>query len=257
MSFIRGPSPLTFRRLGRAELDAVAALEFDPDQVTRFLGPVADIQAAVQRGPAHSMIAIEALGALVGFYVIYPDPRDGTCWWLGWLALDLRQQGRGYGSLAMLAVLQRLRRLAECRRIRLLVAPENSRARGLYDRAGFRCVGRLASTGELVLELAVRSVTDAGLREAFVLAIIAAGARQVFRHRRLRLAAGPHAAWVIGVERGPPVPRAVGAAPERRRVRPRTAPSARQSVHSPFACRWPLRPGCEPDGRRRQDRTMG
>jgi hypothetical protein len=32
----------------------------------------------------------------------------------------------------------------------------------------------------------------------------AARARRVFRHRRLRLTVGPHPAWVIGVERGPP-----------------------------------------------------
>lgn len=205
MFLTRGPSPLSYRRLSRTELGSLAGIKLCPDQAERFLGPIADIQAAVQRGPAHSMVAIEAWGGLIGFYVVHPDQRDRSCWWLGWLALDVRQQGQGYGGLALLAVMSRLRRLAGCRRMRLLVAPENSRARCLYDRAGFRWVGRVASTGELILELALRSGAEADRRQAFFFAMIAAGVRRVFRHRRLRLAAGPHAAWVIGVERGPPV----------------------------------------------------
>lgn len=211
MSLIRGFSPLSYRRLGCAELDALATIELGPDRAEQFLGPIADIQAAVRRGPAHSVIAIEASGALIGFYVVHPDQRDRSCWWLGWLALDLRQQGRGYGGLALLAVMRRLKRLAGCRRMRLLVAPENSRARRLYDRAGFRWVSCLASTGELILELALQPGAEAVRQKAFLFAMIADGVRRVFRHRRLRLAAGPHAAWIIGVERGPPAFRSVDA----------------------------------------------
>jgi RimJ/RimL family protein N-acetyltransferase len=201
---IRGETPLSYRRIPRADIGVVGTLELDPDQVERFLGPVADIQAAVRRGPAHAMVAIEAADMLVGFYVVHPDPRDGACWWLGWFAIDRRQQGRGYGSQAMSAAVDRMRHIAGCRRIRLLVAPDNVRARLLYSRAGFCPIGRLASTGELVLELTVWSIVGADERDAFVFAIVAAGARRVFRHRRLRATVGPHAAWVIGVERGPP-----------------------------------------------------
>ena len=204
MSFIRGFPPLSYRRLGPAELDVLTTLELDSAQVEQFLGPIADIQAAVRRGPAHSIVAIEASDALVGFYVVHPDQRDRSCWWLGWFAIDLRQQGRGYGRLAMTAVMDHLRRLSGCRRVRLCVARENSRARGLYDRAGFRWVGLLRSTGELILELALRSTAEADRCAGFVLAIFAAGVQRAFRHRRLRFAAGPHAARVIGVERGPP-----------------------------------------------------
>ncbi|MEJ1975240.1 MAG: GNAT family N-acetyltransferase [Acetobacteraceae bacterium] len=173
MLLARGNTPLNYRRLGRADLGLVEALELDPEQIERFLGPVADIQDAVRHGPAHSMVAIEAAGALVGFYVVHPDPRDAACWWLGWFALDRRQQGRGFGGQAMLAVMDRLRHIPGCRRIRLLVAPDNERARLLYDRAGFCPVSRLRSTGELVLELTLRSGVTADLRSAFMLAIVA------------------------------------------------------------------------------------
>ena len=204
MPLIRGPSPLSYRRLGGDELDVITTLELDPCQVERYLGPIADIQAAVRRGPAHSMVAIEASGAAVGFYVVHPDRRDRSCWWLGWFAVDLRQQGRGFGSLAMQAVIDHLRRVSGCRRLRLFVAPENLRARGLYDRAGFRWIGCLPSTGEVILELALWLAEEADQYLEYVLAIIAAGTQRAFRHRRLRYAAGPHAARVIGVERGPP-----------------------------------------------------
>jgi len=204
MSSPQGFSPLSFCRLGRAQLDVLTTLELDSSQLVQFLGPIADIQAAVRRGPAHSLFAIEVSGALVGFYVVHPDQRDQSCWWLGWFALDVRQQGRGYGGLAMQAIMDHLRRIDGCRRVRLLVACENSRARGLYDRAGFSLVGRLPRTGEFVMELALPSTTEADERLEFILAIIAAGAERAFLHRRLRDAAGPHAARVIGVERGPP-----------------------------------------------------
>lgn len=204
MSSLRGFSPLSYRRLGRAQLDVLTTIELDSIQVEQFLGSIADIQAAVRRGPAHAPVAIEASGTLVGFYVVHPDQRDQSCWWLGWFALDVRQQGRGYGGLAMQTIVDHLRRINGCRRVRLFVACENSRARGLYDRAGFSLVGRLPSTGEFILELALRSTAEADERLGFILAIIAAGAKRAFHHRRLRYAAGPHAARVIGVERGPP-----------------------------------------------------
>ena len=208
MSNIRGASPLRFYRLARTELGSLAALNFDPAEIERFLGPIADIQDAIRRGPAHVSIAIEAGGAMVGFYVVHPDPRDGSCWWVGWLALDRSQQGRGYGRCALVDALGHLQRVPGCRRVRLLVAPENTRARRLYDAAGFDAVGRFTVTGELILELALRPSFDAAARIAFAPAIAASGARRVFNHRRLRRTAGPHAAWVIGVERGPPQMRA-------------------------------------------------
>lgn len=195
---------LRFRRVGRADLGVLAALQLDPEQVRCFLGPLADIEAAIRRGPAHLTVAIETAETCAGFYVIHPDIRDRSCWWLGWLALDVRQQGRGHGALAVAHALGAFRLISFCRRVRLLVASENLRARRLYERAGFRPVGNFPATGEIILERAIPGTADAEGQGAFALADVAAGARRVFRHRRLRFRAGPHAAWVIGVERGPP-----------------------------------------------------
>ncbi len=199
-----GLAPLTYRRLDRAAHALIKTIELDPDQVERYLGPVADILTAVERGPAHGVFAIEAEGALAGFFVVHPEKRDRSCWWLGWLALDRHQQGRGYGRAALQAVIAQLRTVVGCRRVRLLVTRDNVRARQLYGRGGFREAGIWAATRELVLELVLPGGVDGGRLDSFNLVAVAMRARRVFRHRRLRRTAGPHAAWVIGVERGPP-----------------------------------------------------
>jgi GNAT superfamily N-acetyltransferase len=204
MSSVQGAESLSYRRLARAELSAIRAIELDPLQVERFLGPIEDILAAVGRGPAHSLIAIECGPVIVGFYVVHPDRRDASCWWLGWFALDRRQQGRGYGHAAIAAVLDRLRHVDGCRRVRLLVAPDNLGARHLYAKAGFSLVDTQASTGELVLERTMAGTTPVSLGGVFDCPLVVVRSRRAGRGRRLRPTVGPHAARVIGVERGPP-----------------------------------------------------
>lgn len=202
MSSFRGASPLIYRRIGRADLARVQLLDLDPDQVERFLGPVADILDAVRRGPLHSLIGVELAGELIGFYVVHPDRRDAACWWLGWLAIARPYQGFGYGRAILATVLGRLGRIPGCRRVRLLVAADNHGARRLYGRHFFRPVDVHGATGELVFEhdledgqpYEVEAPRRLGRRFA----------RDDSGHLRLRPHAGPHAAWVIGVERGPP-----------------------------------------------------
>ncbi|GAC1337640.1 MAG: hypothetical protein NVSMB18_02870 [Acetobacteraceae bacterium] len=152
MSSSRGLAPLSYRRLGQAEIEIVGSLEFESAQMERFLGPLPEILDAVRRGPAHHMIGIEAAGALVGFFVIHPDPRDPSCWWLGWLAIDRRRQGGGIGVAAMAAIMARLRQVPGCRRVRLLVAPDNAPALRLYGRAGFLAQSVAEQTGELIMQ---------------------------------------------------------------------------------------------------------
>ena len=113
-------------------MDAIVRLEFEREQMERFLGPLPEILAAVRNGPAHHLIGIESAGELVGFYVIHPDARDRTCWWLGWFAIDRSRQGSGFGMAAMGAIMARFRQIPGCRRVRLLVAPENAPALRLY-----------------------------------------------------------------------------------------------------------------------------
>jgi RimJ/RimL family protein N-acetyltransferase len=201
ISNIRQP---TYRVLRHEDAGMALSLEFEHTQLERFLGPLGEIVAAVENGISHVMVAIESEGSPVGFYVVHPDRRDGSCWWLGWLALDRRQQGLGFGRHALHAAVARMSRSVGCRRIRLLVAPDNSPALHLYQQAGFTDAGMLASTGELILEFVIPTATWLKGSAEFMLLWTAARSRRVFRHRRLRTTVGPYAAWIIGVERGPP-----------------------------------------------------
>jgi RimJ/RimL family protein N-acetyltransferase len=201
MASNRGASPLTYRRIDRADIGVLSDIELDPDQVERYLGPIPDIQAAVRAGAAHCVTGIQANERLIGFYVLHPDPRDNACWWLGWLALDRRQQGQGYGRIAMTRVMESLRRIVGCRRVRLLVDPLNGRALALYLKAGFRRIG-LDRAGELVLESVLSSVVV--IEDIIALLRATSVSKRARKAGRLRLSPGPHAGLVIGVERGPP-----------------------------------------------------
>lgn len=201
MSSERGLAPLTYCRLGRSELEAVGQLEFEAGQMERFLGPLPDIVDAVRRGPAHHMIGVLAGGALVGFYVVHPDARDRSCWWLAWFAIDRRHQGGGLGRAVMRAIILRLGSIPGCREIRLLVAPDNAAALRLYGRAGFQMHGVFAQTGERIM----RCLLAAGLPSAEVPARFWAQAilMQVIAARACRLGV-PVAAQLHGEVAHPP-----------------------------------------------------
>jgi ribosomal protein S18 acetylase RimI-like enzyme len=201
MLSLRGYSPLSYRRIGHADIGVISNLDLEPDQVERYLGPIEDIQSAVRDGLAHTVTGIEANGALVGFYVLHPDRRDNACWWLGWLALGRRQQGCGYGRLAVAQIMVSLGLIVGCRRVRLLVDPSNSYAIRLYARAGFHQIGVHAS-GELILEAVLSGV--AAIEDIVALLRASSASKRARRTGRLRLSPGPHAGLVIGVERGPP-----------------------------------------------------
>lgn len=204
-----GDSLLTFHQINRADLESVTVLDFDPAQLDRFLGPLADVVAAVRAGLAHSLVALQLEDVTVGFYVLHPDRRDASCWWLGWLAIDRHHQGHGFGRIAMARIMAVFRRIAGCRRARLLVAPDNAHAVKLYARSGFQPVG-VHSTGELIFEATLPHLFIAGTRLTTAVRLLALPGH-ISREGRLRLAAGPYAARMIGVERGPPGPSTLAA----------------------------------------------
>ena len=162
MLSVRGSAPLSYRQLGKSELETVLTLDFPAEQVDRFLGSLRDIVDTVRRGPAHHLIGIEEQQALVGFYAVHPDRRDVSRWWLGWFGIDRPHQGGGRGSRVIGTIVARLRLIPGCRAIRLLVAPDNLGARRLYQRAGFVLAGMARDTGELILQLALPLTIPSG-----------------------------------------------------------------------------------------------
>jgi RimJ/RimL family protein N-acetyltransferase len=198
-----GPGPLSYHRVGRADLGAIALLDLDPEQMERYFDPLDDIVAAVRDGPAHTLFAIRSEHGMIGFYVLHPDRRDSACWWLGWFALDRHQQGRGYGRRVMARIMACFRRIPACRRVRLLVTADNDHALRLYGFAGFRRVG-MTPTGDLILEVVLSGLA----RRDTAARLLRQPQSHVQRARqrcRPRTSPAAHAIRAIAIERGPPV----------------------------------------------------
>jgi RimJ/RimL family protein N-acetyltransferase len=210
----RARQALHYRTISRLDLDIIHRMELDSAQVDDYLGPLADILASVRRGAAHSLIGIEAEGRMIGFYVIHPDPKDASCWWLGWFILARSHQGKGLGRTILARIMAGLAGVPGCRRIRLIVVPENPGAQALYRKMGFGLVGTLPATGDLVMEFTLRPGSPASAQAKLSTACAIASSRGL-RRMRLRPRTGPHAARVIGTERGPPLHGQASAAGER------------------------------------------
>jgi len=192
-------APLKYRRIGRAETDILFSIPLDPDVTARFLGPLEAVAAAVRQGSAHVLVMAERDGEPLGFYVTHPDPQDGSCWWLGYLAVSTRAQGAGIGRAMLAAVLRRLSGVPGCRRVLLLVDRDNPAAQHLYRRMGFAPSGTKNVGTEEILAWGCGGMAP-------VLAVVPRTTSPFTKRRRwrVRLNPGPHAARVIGLTRGPP-----------------------------------------------------
>ena len=196
--------PVRFRRVPRTNLSEIEAVRLDPIQVAKFLDPLPQILAGVQRGPAHTLLLIEVDDEPAGFIVLHPDTRIGGCWWVGTLAIDREHQGRGLGRLILAAVLRRLRCVPALRAVRLLVVGDNAGARRLYEKAGFRRVGYNAAVDEILMEWVPGSHPTADDGGGDGTNAMGCSARARRRKFRLRPRSGRHVARVLGTERGPP-----------------------------------------------------
>lgn len=203
MSSLRARKALSYRQIGNDHLEIVSTMDLDTSQVEEYLGPLSDILDAVRNGPSHSLIGIQADGRMIGFYVIHPDRRDATCWWLGWFILARSHQGLGLGRTILARIMAGLAGVPACQRIRLIVVPGNDGAISLYDKVGFRAVGELPGTGDIVMECRLRPKCPVATRSSLAVACPIAS-RRGRRRMRLRPRTGPHAAPIIGVGRGPP-----------------------------------------------------
>jgi GNAT superfamily N-acetyltransferase len=208
MSCNRTAEVLRYYRLDRSHIDAVLDLDYGTGPVVTFLDPIPDILGAVRAGLAHTMTGIVDDTGLIGFFVVHPDRRDRSCWWLGWFAIDRAHRGQGYGKAALTHILDTLSHIDGCRRIRLLVAEDNVGARRLYDVAGFHAAGH-DGTGWDILEYDVpaHDPRDLSLRPEQV-RIDGIRAKRVRRRQRLQPIVGPCSARCMVPVRAPPAAQA-------------------------------------------------
>jgi len=88
--------------------------------------------------PAAIPVCIYLDGAMVGFILYGPEEyKGGERMWIDRFMIDARYQGRGYGKLALAALLAAIRRDFDFGEVYLSYVPENEIADKLYGGFGF------------------------------------------------------------------------------------------------------------------------
>jgi diamine N-acetyltransferase len=119
------------------------------DAQSSFVAPNAMSIAQSKIYPTMNPAAVYAGDEMVGFAMFGLDTDDGR-YYLVRLMIDEKQQGKGYGRAAALAVIEKLRENPACREIYLSFVPENTGAEALYKSLGFERTGEIAE-GEIVM----------------------------------------------------------------------------------------------------------
>ncbi|WP_422661462.1 GNAT family N-acetyltransferase [Paenibacillus sp. EC2-1] len=91
--------------------------------------------------------------SVVGFamYGFFPEEGDNGRVWMDRLLIDASFQGQGLGSLALVALLEKLRREFNCEEVYLSVYEDNVVAIRMYEKAGFFFNGERDENGEKVM----------------------------------------------------------------------------------------------------------
>jgi diamine N-acetyltransferase len=133
------PPAVTLVPVDAGNWRAVADLEVAADQAS-YVAPVTRYLAmcAYDDGPWEPL-AVVADGDAVGFVMKGTDPEDGSLW-IGGLLVAEAHQGHGYGRAAVLSLVEEAR-AGGSSSVALSYEPENTRARDLYARLGFRETG--------------------------------------------------------------------------------------------------------------------
>lgn len=104
--------------------------------------------------PSSLPFAIYSGDEMVGF-VMYGFDTDDNKYYLGRLMIDARHQGKGYGKAATLEVIERMRKIEDCREIYLSFVPENTGAEKLYTSVGFEQTGETSESGEVIMRFSM------------------------------------------------------------------------------------------------------
>lgn len=98
--------------------------------------------------PNFETLAVYKDQAMVGFVMFGIDPDDSQ-YWIYRLMIDSNHQGKGYGIETMKQVIDRIREKPDTTDIMVAYHPENKAAASLYEKLGFKVVGK-ASWGEIM-----------------------------------------------------------------------------------------------------------
>ncbi|SRR5712692_846959 len=87
-------------------------------------------------------LAIYAGETMVGFIMYNNQPLDDGSYRISRLMIDQEHQGKGYGRIAVVEVIERMRQIPECTEILVEYSPENVVAAHLYTSLGFEPFGK-------------------------------------------------------------------------------------------------------------------
>ena len=137
-----------------AMADAVRGLQLNPEQ-SLYVGDPAFNLANAQLDPLSEAMAVLADGCVIGFYRLDFAPNaisgrafDASSVGVRAFLIDAREQGRGYGARAALALCEDVRRRHPQRRLLVLAVHCRNRAGvAMYRKAGFVETGELLGGG--------------------------------------------------------------------------------------------------------------
>ena len=140
---------VTLRPVTRDNFWGVLDLKLHPGQ-EEFVADNAVSIANAYVEPTFVPLAVCAGNALVGFAMYGQHPETGA-WWVIRLMIDREQQGKGYGRVAMEAVIAMMIERVGCEEIVTSFNPANAVAAALYASLGFRPTGEIEDGEPLVL----------------------------------------------------------------------------------------------------------
>lgn len=98
--------------------------------------------------PNFETLAVYKDETMVGFVMFGVDPDDSQ-YWIYRLMVDSSHQGKGYGIETMRQVIDRIKAKPDATNIMVAYHPENKAAASLYQKLGFKVLGK-ASWGEIM-----------------------------------------------------------------------------------------------------------
>lgn len=147
---------VTLKKISRANFDDVVELELEAFQEKNLPSNVYSIAESTLSEMFHPR-AICVEGCVVGF-LMYQfgeigdfDQDECTIWRF---MIDRRQQNKGIGKLAMGLALEEIKSHNRCKVVDIYYGSENTAAKKLYAKYGFKEVGR-RDDGDIIAELRI------------------------------------------------------------------------------------------------------
>ena len=123
------------------------------DAQKNFVAPNVMSIAQSKIYPTVNPFAVYNDDEMVGF-VMFGFDTDDERFYLVRLMIDEKFQGKGFGKAATLEVIERMKRIEDCKEIYLSFVPENTGAERLYKSVGFERTGEI-SEGEIVMRFVI------------------------------------------------------------------------------------------------------